>query len=132
VSGQPPTSAAGDNGDFDLRPIECPSRDEKERELAGPFQPDDTPPPRQPRPQFSLGDVMILMVGVAVGLAGGSWMPNDAFAAILGLVTLLGLVAVSWYPPQTHLGRIVWAALVVAYFMAVLAALVRPPTSPIH
>ena len=89
--------------------------------------PTSAPPP----PQFSLGDVMILMVGVAVGLAGGSWMPNDAFAAILGLVTLVGLVAVSWYPPQTRLGRIVWAALVAAYFMAVLAAIVRPPTSPL-
>jgi hypothetical protein len=91
-------------------------------------QPPTTAPPP---PQFSLGDVMILMVGVAVGLAGGSWMPNDAFAAILGLVTLLGLVAVSWYPPQTHLGRIVWAALVTAYFMAVLAAIARPPTNPL-
>ena len=71
---------------------------------------------------------MILMVGVAAGLAGGSWMPTDLFAAILGLATLIGLLIVSWRPPESHVGRVIWASFVVAYFIAVLAAVFhRPP-----
>jgi hypothetical protein len=79
-------------------------------------------------PQFSVGDVMILMVGVAGGLAGGTWMPTDVFAAVLGLATLVGLLVVSWRPPETHLGKLIWATLVIAYVMAVFAAVFRPPT----
>ena len=78
------------------------------------------------RPQFSVGDVMIVMVGVAVGLAGGTWMPADIFAAMLGLVTLLGLLLVHLYPPETHLAKLIWATLVLAYVMAVFAALLKP------
>jgi hypothetical protein len=83
-------------------------------------------PPRPSYPQFSVADVMILMVGVAAGLAGGSWMPRDLFAAVLGLVTLVGLLVVSWHPPQTHVGRLIWGTLVLAYVIAVAAAVFRP------
>ena len=85
-------------------------------------------PPPEPagRSQFSIGDVMIVMIGVAVGLAGGTWMPADVFAAVLGLVTLVGLFLVHVYPPESHLGKLLWATLVLAYIMAVFAALLRP------
>jgi hypothetical protein len=88
----------------------------------------DVAPPR--RRQYSVADLLIVMVGVAVGLAGGSWMPTDVFAAMLGLLTLVGLLVVSWRPPQTHLGKVIWATLVVAYVMAVLAAVFRPLSHP--
>ena len=78
------------------------------------------------RGQFSVGDLLILTVGVAVGLAGGSWMPTDVFAAVLGLCTLLGLLVVSWRPPRSHLGKVLWATLVLAYVIAVFAAVFRP------
>jgi hypothetical protein len=88
----------------------------------------DSPKPDEAaqRPQFSVGDVLVMMIGVAVGLAGGTWMPSDIFAAILGLVTLLGLLAVHIHPPRTRLSKLLWATLVLAYAMAVLAALIRP------
>ena len=87
----------------------------------------EPPPPERPgRPQFSVGDVMIVMVGVAVGLAGGTWMPPDIFAAVLGLLTLVGLLLVHLYPPETHLAKLIWASLVLAYVMAVFAALLKP------
>jgi hypothetical protein len=128
VSGSTGQRDSTDEGDFDLRPPDCPSRDELERALSDPIQLPSEPPPPPRWPQFSLGDLMILMVGVAGGLAGGSWMPTDLFAAILGLATLIGLLFVSWRPPETHLGRLIWASFVVAYFLAVLAAVFRPPT----
>jgi hypothetical protein len=116
-----------DDGDFVLLPPECPSREELERELTDPIELPGPPPPPPP-PQFSLGDVMVLTVGVAVGLAGGSWMPGKAFALLLGLVLLVGLVIVSWHPPQSRLGKVIWTSCVIAYFTALLAAIVRPPT----
>jgi hypothetical protein len=73
---------------------------------------------------------MILMIGVALGLAGGSWMPTDVFAASLGLLTLVGLLVVSWHPPKTHLGKLLWATLVLAYVIAVFAAVFRPLAHP--
>jgi len=127
VGGFAPIFERNDEGDFVLRPPECPSREELERELADPIRLPDPSPPRPP-PQFSLGDIMLLMVGVAAGLAGGSWMPSKMFAAILGLATLIGLLIVSWRPPETRLGKVIWASFVIAYFMAIVAAIVRPPT----
>ncbi len=84
--------------------------------------PDPFPPAPPRRGQFSVGDLLILTVGVAVG----SWMPTDVFAAALGLLTLLGLLVVSWRPPHSHLGKLLWATVVVAYVVAVFAAVLRP------
>lgn len=117
----------GDEGDLVLRPPESRSREEVERELTGPIELPEPPPPPPP-PQFSIQDMMLLMAGVAAGLAGGTWMPSQAFAAILGLVTIGGLVIVTFHPPESRLGKIIWASLVVAYFTAIFAAIVRMPT----
>ena len=62
-------------------------------------------PPRVERPQFRISDLLIVMVGAAVGLAGGTWIPADLFAAILGLVTLVGLLVVHLVPPRTRLAK---------------------------
>jgi hypothetical protein len=122
-----PDDRSGD--DFVLRAPECRSREELERELEGPIVLRDLSASKPPPPQFSLGDLMILMVGIAAGLAGGSWMPTDVFAALLGLATLVGLLIVSWHPPESRLGKLIWTSFIVAYFMAVLAAILRPPTN---
>jgi hypothetical protein len=118
---------ASDQDELRLAPAEGMSREELEQQFAEPLKLDE---PGQPKrgPQFTVGDVMILMIGVAAGLAGGSWMPTDYFAAILGLVTLIGLLVVSWHPPETHFGKLIWSTLVLAYVIAVLAAVFRPAT----
>jgi hypothetical protein len=111
--------------EFRLRPPDCPSREEKLHE----FEPPPPLPifalPTAPPFQFSVFDVMVVMVGVAGGLAGGTWMPSDIFAAILGLVTLLGLALVHFFPPQSHFAQLVWGSLVLAYVVAVGAAIFK-------
>ena len=77
------------------------------------------------RPQFRISDLLIVMVGAAVGLAGGTWIPADIFAALLGLVTLIGLLIVHLIPPRSHTGKVIWATVVLAYVTAVSAALVK-------
>ena len=113
-----------------LQPPDCPSRDDWARHLNRPPEPEPPPPPPPRWPQFSLSDLLILTVGIAAGLAGGSWMPTDVFAAILGLITLVGLLVVSWQPPETHLGKLIWATVVISYIVAVGAAIFRPLTHP--
>jgi hypothetical protein len=117
----------GDGQDLVLLPPECPSREQLEQQFRPPLaiEPEQRSPPW---PQFSIADLMILMVGVAIGLSGGSWLPTDVFAAALGIVTLVGLLVVNFYPPETRLAKLLWGTLVLAYVLAVLAALVRPPT----
>ena len=85
------------------------------------------PNPRadQLRPQFRISDLLIVMVGAAVGLAGGTWIPANIFAALLGLVTLIGLLIVHLIPPRSHTGKVIWATVVLAYVTAVSAALVK-------
>jgi hypothetical protein len=109
-----------------VQPAEGLSREELSRQLEPP--PAIVIPPTEiaGHSQFSIRDVMIVMVGVAVGLAGGTWVRADVFAAVLGLVTLLGLVLVHIYPPESHTGKLLWATLVLAYIVAVFAALLRP------
>jgi hypothetical protein len=112
--------------DFRLRPPECRSREELERELADPICFPEAPPPAAPF-QFSIGDVMLLMVGVSVGVAGGSWMPARIFGFYLGLLTILVLIGFTLHPPQSRTARLVLTTVLVAYFSAMLAAAIRPP-----
>jgi len=111
--------------DLPLRPSECPSREQFSRghePIVIPTLPPVAPPPTW---QFSISDTMLVTVGIAAGLAGGTWMPPEMFAALLGLVTLLGLMLVHVFPPEGHYPRLAWGTLVVSYIIAVLAALVR-------
>ena len=117
-----------DNQDLVLLPPDCPSREQLERHFAPPLRLE--PEVQMPRwPQFSIADMMILTVGVAVGLAGGSWLPTDVFAAALGIITLLGLLVVNFHPPESRVAKLLWGTLVLAYVIAVMAALLRPPMS---
>lgn len=126
-----------DSDDLRLVPPDCPSREDWERRLAQPAdritaQPiviETPPPPPSEWPRFSITDLLVITAGAAIGLAGGTWMKADLFAAILGLVTLLGLLVVHLFPPQSRLGKQVWAALVVCYITAVLTALARSAAS---
>jgi hypothetical protein len=118
-----PEKETGDQ--FRLRPLDCPSREEQLREIEPPPPlPVVTIPTALPF-QFTVFDVMIVMIGVAGGLAGGTWMPSDIFAAILGLVTLLGLALIHFFPPESHFARLLWGTLVLAYIVAVGAAIFK-------
>jgi hypothetical protein len=76
-------------------------------------------------PRFSIAFLMFAMVGIGIGLAGGTWMSADLFAAILGLATLCGLLVVHLFPPRKPPGQLIWAALVMGYITAVLTALIK-------
>ena len=117
-----PLAAAGE---FRLQPIQHPSREEFLREVE-PLPPLPTlDAPVREKFQFTVFDMMIVMFGIAVGLAGGTWMPSDIFAAILGLVTLIGLTLVHFCPPESHLSKLLWGTLVLAYVVAVGAAVFK-------
>ncbi|QDU28449.1 hypothetical protein ETAA8_35490 [Anatilimnocola aggregata] len=111
--------------DFTLRPPDGPGREAIERFLDPPKLPEE-PPAKPSEYQFRLTDILIVTAGVGLGLAGGSWMQRDIFAAILGLVTLIGLMLVHVYPPETRLGKLLWGTLVLAYLISVVAAIFRP------
>ena len=123
---EPPTKPEKETDEqFRLRPTDCPSREEKLQEFE-PFPPLPTVPiPVAPPFQFTVFDLMIVMIGVAGGLAGGTWMPSDIFAAILGMVTLLGLALIHFFPPESHFARLMWGTLVLAYVIAVGAAIFK-------
>ena len=123
---EPPTKPEKETGDeFRLRPLDCLSREERLHEFEPPSPlPVVTIPAATPF-QFTVFDMMIVMIGVAGGLAGGTWMPSDIFAAILGLVTLLGLALIHFFPPESHLARLLWGTLVLAYIVAVGAAIFK-------
>lgn len=123
---QPPSLPAGEAPvDLALGKVDCPSREQFQRKLEPLPELPAAPPPAPPRFQFSVLDLMVVMVGVSAGLAGGTWMPAEVFAAVLGLVTLLGLLVVHFLPPETHAGKLIWGTLILAYFVAVSAALFR-------
>ncbi|HUE74075.1 MAG TPA: hypothetical protein VMP01_24555 [Pirellulaceae bacterium] len=110
--------------DFQLKPVDCPSR----HELAGPTFPLELPSP-QPAPdassrfRFSVLDLLVVTTAISVGLAGGKWIAAEVFALIMGVVTLGGLILVELYPPQSRAGWLAWIALVLVYLSAWLSAL---------
>ncbi|HZL91035.1 MAG TPA: hypothetical protein VFB96_21900 [Pirellulaceae bacterium] len=105
-----------------LLPPDCPSSDQFLRQYAVAEEPEPPPPPPPQRFQFSLVDLMVVMIGVAVGLAGGTWMPAEQFAGIMGLLILLGLVLIHFYPLESHGARLAWGTFILAYFVALVAA----------
>ncbi|WP_254508411.1 hypothetical protein [Anatilimnocola floriformis] len=113
--------------EFKLQPPDGPGRERIEKFFDGsPLAAMPVDPPPKSDYQFRLTDLLIVTAGVGLGLAGGSWMPRDIFAAILGVVTLIGLMAVHIYPPESRLSKVLWATLVMSYLISVVAAIFRP------
>jgi hypothetical protein len=126
-SGPPPVVARvidDSPEEFQLRPVECPSR----HELAGPTGPLELPPAESAaapplRIRFSVLDLLIVTAAISIGLAGGKCIQAEVFALIMGLVTVGGLILVELYPPESRAGWLAWIAVVLAYLSAWLAAL---------
>lgn len=122
---RPASESAGDD-ELLLRPPECPSSaDFRRRFERTELPPTDVPPP-DPRFQFSLVELMVITLGVAVGLAGGTWMPPSMFAGVMSILAMAGLLAIHFYPPESRSGWLVWATVFLAYFVAVVVAIMRP------
>jgi hypothetical protein len=122
-----PDEAPPADDDFKLRPPDGPGRERIERFLEpSPLAAMPVDPPPKSEYQFRLTDILIVTAGVGLGLAGGSWMPRDIFAAILGVITLIGLMVVHIYPPETRLSKVLWGTLVMSYLISVVAAIFRP------
>lgn len=98
----------------DAFPIELPEPDE---------------PPPSPRLQFSLVELMVITLAVAVGMAGGTWMPPSMFAGVMSILAMVGLLAVHFFPPESRGGWLVWVTVFLAYFVAVLVAVMKPGAS---
>jgi hypothetical protein len=111
--------------EFRLKQPDCPSRQEKLQEFDPLPSLPAVPAAAAPAFQYSVFDLMIVMVGIAGGLAGGTWMPSDVFAALLGLVTLVGLALIHFVPPESHFARLLWGTLVLSYVVAVGAAIFK-------
>jgi hypothetical protein len=108
-----------------ILPAEGPSREELSRQIEPP-PPLDLRPAETRRPtQWSISDLLIVTTGLAVSFAGGTWMPPEVFAAVLGLVTMIGLLVVHLHPPESRLAKLVWGTLVLSYIIAVVTAVVR-------
>lgn len=118
-------NSMNDPEDLSLASPDCPSREAWDRRLASPLKIESPPPPPSEWPRFSIIDLLVVMVGVAIGLAGGTWTRPDFYAGILGLVTLVGLIVVHLLPPRTPLARRLWAAVIGGYIAAVFVALIR-------
>jgi hypothetical protein len=107
--------------DLRLAPPDCPSRGELCPQLVPP-EITEFEEPLPPRFQFSLTDLMVIMLGVSVGLAGGTWMPADYFAGIMGLLVLGGLILVTLFPFESRSGWLAWGTFILAYVVAVITA----------
>lgn len=103
-----------------LAPTDCRSREELCPQLVPPeiVELDDAPP----KFQFSVIDLLVVTLGVSVGLAGGTWMPADYFAGIMGLLVLGGLILVTIYPFESRSGWLAWGTFILAYVVAVATA----------
>ena len=112
-----------------LLPPDCPSSDQFRQHFEKLDAAEPEPAPAvPPRFQFSLVDLMIVTAGVGLGLAGGTWMPADYFAGIMGLLILGGLILVHFYPLESHGAKLAWGTFILAYFVALLAAVFRRET----
>ena len=114
-------------GDFRLLPPEGKTPEELLGPAPAPKLPEAEGEAVRPPFQFSIGELMLITVGVSLGAAGYHWFPVDIYAAILGLCTLVGLMVVSHYPPQSRGVKIIWAMLIAAYAASVAIAVFKRP-----
>jgi len=87
--------------------------------------------PESPRRagQFTVAGLLAVTFFVALGLSGQSWVSAQVYAGVMGLLALLALIWAATRPAESAASRLVWWGITVAYFSAVVAALVRQLSS---
>ena len=83
-------------------------------------------PPTEPPAQFSLGELLIWMAIVSVGLSGLAWMGPPIFAGVCGFLALAVLIVSLVWKPGAPLFQILWYALLVMYATAIIIAILAP------
>ena len=83
-------------------------------------------PPTEPPSQFSLGELLVWMAIVSVGLSGLAWMGPSIFAGLCGFLALAVLIVSLIWKPGAPLFQILWYALLVMYTVAILIAILTP------
>lgn len=78
--------------------------------------------------QFSLGEILLVMFGVSLGLAAGHWLPGPSLPLVLGVVVMVmwGKLYLEDWEPRWAL--VAWRALLGAYCGAAFAAVVLSAT----
>jgi hypothetical protein len=79
----------------------------------------------EPRRQFTIASLLILLTFICVGLSGASWIPATVFAGIVGAALVLVIFSAITSPHETVLSLTIWIGLVLAYVIACVVALLR-------
>ena len=115
-----------------LAPADGKSRHELESEQLDPAVLELAKAALQPeggaRLQFTLGQLMILMVFAGLGLAGARLLPRGTFAGIAGLLALTGLVISQLMTTRHRLFDFAWFSLIVMYLLAAMSSVILPET----
>ncbi len=92
-----------------------------------PLHSDSDGPPTEPPAQFSLGESLVWMAIVSVGLSGLAWMGPPIFAGVCGFLALAVLIVSLVWKPGASLFQILWYALLVMYATAIIIAIFARP-----
>ena len=68
---------------------------------------------------------MVLMFGISLGMAGGTWIHPGIFSLLMGVIMLAGLAIYHFDPPETHRMKVVWIPLFAGYLTSVIAAMIK-------
>jgi hypothetical protein len=119
----PPFDALGT--EFHLAPSQAESLAERKAPLI-PLHSNATGPPTDPPSQFSLGELLVGMAMVSVGLSGLVWLSPPIYAGVCGFLALAMLIATVIWKPNAPLFQLLWYALLVMYMVSIVIALLAP------
>jgi hypothetical protein len=128
MSGDEHQAEKPDDNDLELRPLDGVSVEQTQTSEERSKKP-DTP---SPRPwQFSTLDLFGIILALALGFAGGTWMADRTYVLLLGLVVCLAIFV--WPVLQQFdvalldedVQRKVIAVLLIAYGASIVAVMIR-------
>jgi hypothetical protein len=118
----PPESGA----EFRLAPSD-PDAHDNLRAVSTPPRSDLTDPWAGRPAQFSLGEFLLWIAIVSIGLSGLAWIAPPIFAGLCGFLALAVLIVTLIWNPQAPLFQLVWYALLAMYMISIVIAILVPP-----
>lgn len=88
--------------------------------------PKEKDPSTGPPPQFSLGEFLLWMAIMSVGLSGLAWIAPPIFAGACGILALAAMIITVVWNPQAPMFQLVWYALLFMYLIALIIAFLAP------